>query len=79
MAPLSKVWDGRDRQEPLNGTKFILISLQFIILFLIFEMKENHVYWYGLGQSHSSYDSTSKCISTYCPGGEKYIAATNQL
>ena len=49
MAPLSRVYDGSDRQEPLNGTKFILISIQLILLFLIYEMRENHIYWYGLG------------------------------
>ena len=79
MAPLSRVYDGGDRQEPLNGTKFVLISIQLLLLFLIFEMKENHVYWYGLGQQHSQYNPNKACISTYCPGGELYISAQNQL
>ena len=38
MAPQTRVYKGEDRNSPLIGTKFILITIQTILLFLIIEL-----------------------------------------
>ena len=44
--------------DPLPGLirlKFILIIFQGILLTIINDLADNHIYWYGVGQVHSNY------------------------
>mgnify|MGYP000093947579 FL=1 len=64
MAAQSQTYLG-GHQAILVPQKFILITIQIILLLVILDLKQNFIYWIGINQIHSKTDSSALETSQY--------------
>ena len=60
---------------PLVSTKFLLLIIQSILLFIIYNGRENHIYWREIGNVHAKFMEDKKSDPKYVEAEESMETA----